>query len=216
MKNLIVCLTFIFLIISCKKDEDEEKLVSGQFLFFKIENYNSNLKSGQIQEFAATADFSQDQYSFDLGEIKSSESFYFLLLNVGDIPIFDIILSSDNPNFIITPSRIGYLGSSKDLSDVDSNFIFPIITLGIEHGPKINGIGYGTLLKMGTNSAVITITGKTSLNGDTSTLSISPSMSVNAKIMDINFYVDGQEINLYNPDGSLTTAIRGIGTIPYY
>ncbi len=216
MKNLFLFLILVFLTVSCKKDKENAKLQSGQFSFSKLENYNSTLKSANTRKLNTTIAVAQNQYSFDLGEIKTSKSFYFLLLNVGDSPIFDITLTSDNPNFIISPSKIGYLGSNKNLSTNDSNIIFPIITLGIEHGKKIDGNGYGTLLNMGNNSSIITIKGKTILNKDTIILSISPTLLVDAKIMDIRFFVDNQEINLYYPSGSLTTAIRGIGTIPYY
>ncbi len=216
MKNLSLCLILIFLIVSCKKDKENAKLQSGQFSFSKLENYNSTLKFGKTQKFTSSSVVSQNQYSFNLGELKTSKSFYFLLLNVGDLPIYNISLTTDNPNFIISPSKISYLGSTKNLSVNDSNLIFPIITLGIEHGQKINGNGYGTLLDTGINTCTITIKGKTILNNDTVLLSISPTMLVNAKLMDIKFFVNNQEINLYNPSGSLTTAIRGIGTIPYY
>jgi hypothetical protein len=216
MKNLILCLILFFLIVSCKKEKDNVKLQSGQFSFSKLENYDSKLKSIKDQYFNSTMDLPQYQSLFDLGEIKSTKSFYFLLLNVGDMSIYDVILSSDNPNFQIFPTKISYLGSLKNISVIDSNLIFPIITIGIEHGKRLNGYGNGTLLNMGENSATITIKGKTIQNNDTILLSINPSLIANAKIMDIKIYIDDQEINLSNPNGSLVSDIRAIGTVPYY
>lgn len=216
MKNSILCLFLILVMISCKKDKEDQNHHSGSFSFSRLENYDSNLKSKKIKQFADETLDMQGDPSFDLGEIKSSKSFYFLLLNVGDKPIYDITLSSDNPNFKISPSKIGFLGSTKNLTSSDNDLIFPIITIGIEHGNKIDGNGYGDLLNMGLNTGKIKITGRTLQNTDTVLLTINPSLTVNAKIMDIRLYIDNLEINLNNPSGSLTTSIRGIGAIPYY
>jgi hypothetical protein len=216
MKNIILSLLIISIISSCKKENENVELQPGSFSFSRLENYNPNLKSAQNQQIINIKELSQSQYSFDLGDIKTSVQFYFLLMNVGDLPIFDVELSSDNPNFQIFPTKISYLGSIKNFSVLDSNLILPIISVGIEHGKRLNGNGYGTLLNMGENLATITIRGKTIQNSDTILLSINPSLVVNAIIMDIKIYVDNQEINLYNPNGSLISDIRGIGTIPYY
>lgn len=217
MKNTIIFFIFILLLYSCKKNRENDIQKPGIFALSRLENYNSTYKSANFQELINVKKTSSlDQYSFDLGEIKTSKEFYFLLLNVGDLPIFDIQLSSDNPNFKISPTKISSLSSTNNISDLDNDQILPIITIGIEHGKRIDGNGYGDLLNMGINNSIITIVGKTIQDEDTLSISCSSSIVVDAKVMDIIFYVDNNEINLFNPSGSLTTSIKGLGTLPYY
>jgi hypothetical protein len=216
MKNITIYLMLIILLSDCKKDKQNDILQSGKFSLSKLEDFSSNTKSASLKQWVSENKITQDQYSFDLGEIKISKEFYFLLMNVGDMPIFDIVLSSNNPNFKISPTKINNLSSTKNLSDNNSNQILPLITVGIEHGKRIDGNGYGNLLNMGINNSIITISGKTILGNDTIDISCSPLLIVDAKIMDVNFYVDNHEVNLYDPTGSLSNSIWVLGTIPYY
>lgn len=207
MKQTIIYLSlFLFALSGCKKDEENIKPKSGYFILTEIKN--PNIKSTQtIYDEPIITEFL-------LGDLKASKEFYFLISNGGENPIFNVNLITDNIQFAIAPENISILAGSN--SEVNDNII-PLISLGILHGIQLNGVGYTDLLPMGENSAILTITGKTIENEDTIDLESNFSFKINAKIMDISIYSNGQEINLLNPTGVGTFGNFGsLGIIRYY
>ena len=208
MKNLLAFLVFAFISLAgCKKEDEEIKSRSGYFKLTEIRNIGSKSTQRKTNDSIKVA--------FQLGDLKNSNEYYFLLSNGGDNPIFDVNLETDNSHFIISPENISVLPGKE--TDMDG-YIIPLISLGVIHGTQINGIGFAELLSMGENLATLTITGKTIENHDTINLKSDFYFSVNAKTMDIKLFNNEQEINLLKPFGSFAGQFNlgGLGFARYY
>jgi hypothetical protein len=190
MKHFILLLIVLpVMFISCQKDNDViEKKKPG---YFVVTELKGSLKSSNDASIQKTA-----QSGFDLGDLKASRNFSFILTNGGNQPIFDIILTTDNESFTVSPGEIPSLAGNTQFDSISGSGFIPIISLGIIHGLQLNGVGFADLLPMGINSSVLTITGKTLDGNDTISISASYDFTVNAKVMDVKFYVNGSEIDL--------------------
>jgi len=94
--------------------------------------------------------------SFDLGTIKASQNYYFLLSNAGDIPVTDVVITSTNGSFVVSPNKFDEISPQKN------NYITPIIKVSVTHGVSLNGVGFtDSLIPMGNNECIINIKGKT-------------------------------------------------------
>lgn len=209
-------LIFVVLFSSCDKEEPLKK--SGYFILTELQNADYKSAEHQYDESIKT--------SFSLGDIKASKEFYFILSNGGDSPIYNIRLSSDNSVFKVTPESISSL--SGKLS-IEINDLIPLISVGIIHGTKLNGVGYTELLPMNENHSTITITGKTIENGDTVNLVSEFNLRINAKVLNIQLFDDENEIDLPNPIGQVhcnlgqfryyrvsnNLIIKNIGNVPF-
>jgi hypothetical protein len=206
-RTLIIPFLVLLIITACNKDEETRTTEPGYFLLTEIKN--PGLKSTQL----TAADSAKSE--FQLGDLKASREFYFLLSNGGDSPIFDIRLESDNPQFTIAPENISKLPGNDPSGDA---VFIPLISLCIIHGRQLNGVGFADLLPMDLNSATLTITGRTIENGDTIDLISEFDFSVNVKKMDIRLFENEQEIDLLSPDGGGMFAFNygGLGSIRYY
>jgi len=208
MKNLLpIFLLAIISLNSCKKDDEDIKSRSGYFKLTELRNIGTKSTQRITNDSIKTA--------FQLGDLKNSNEFYFLLSNGGDNPIFDVNLKTNNSHFTTSPENISVLPGSE--TDINGSII-PLISMAVIHGTQINGIGFAELLPMGENLATLTITGKTIENHDTINLISNFYFSVDAKIMDIKIFDNGQEINLLKPVGSFAGPfdIAGLGFIRYY
>ena len=212
-QHLALIVLFILTFSSCNKNKEEDEVnnrTPGYFVLAELNNKNSSLESAK--SVAAS--------NFDFGDLKASKEFFFLLVNGGNEPIFNITLSTDNSQFDVNPSQVPELSGGTIISNAENTGIIPILTLGITHGTNLNGVGFDDLLPMGVNSCVLTITGQTLDNGDTVDISSSFDFSVNAKVMDIELFKDGDIIDIENPTGSVfATALAnlgGLGSLRYY
>lgn len=193
----------IFIFLGCNKADEISK--AGYFVLTEVHN----------SEYKSTKTVYDVEKEFSLGDIKASREFYFLISNGGENSIFDITLSTDNSHFSISPENISSL-SGMNSKGAGTNIV-PLIRLGVLHGIRLNGLGDAELLDMGNNHTELTITGKTIENVDTIDLESKFIFNVNAKIMDIEVYSNGQKINLSSPDGSARFGNYGINCqIPYY
>lgn len=201
---LILCITVVF--CSCQKENDDtaKSIRPGCFRLTQLQR--SDLKSATVnkEDSASTC--------FNLGDVKASRECFFILSNAGNAPIFDITLSTNNTAFEITPCQIPYLTGKGDTTE---SFI-PILTLGILHGTQLNGVGYCDLLPMGTNTATLTVTGKTLDNRDTIILASTFDFSVTARIMDVRLFDNNTEIDLTAPPFSISTNLGGLGFLRVY
>lgn len=179
---IAVCLLTL-LLLSCS--EDDPKQQEGYFRLAQVQS--PTMRAG-----AKTHDISET--SFDLGSVKASREFYFLLANGGDTDITNVELSTNNPAFIISPASISLLPAESS----EANALIPMVSLGIEHGPKLNGVGYTQLLPMGENTATLTITGRTVVNDEVVLVESTFTFTVDAKTMDITLYNGEEEINYDN------------------
>lgn len=220
MKNLLTtplllsALLFSVVLLSCDKDEvtptnksttdstttdlpDEFPTVRpGGFAVSRLVNTsNSRL-----------ADDTTYQVNFDLGDVKASQEFLFLLSNSGDVPVFDISLAVNHPQFEISPKHIDTLGASGR-----ANNLLPLISVGVKHGVALNGIGQVDLLKQGAHTGTVSIKGKTIVADDTVEVMAEVAMKVEAKVADINMYINGELLDLSKPDVNVVGASRSYG-----
>jgi len=151
-------------------------------------------------------------YTFDLDTAKASVQTFFLLENIGDEDVQNIVLTTNNPSFYFSPSTIALLHPSKSLA------VQQIITLNVIHGTPLNGVGTAPLLPAGVNIATATLTATTTdAHSDTLTLSQSAQLKIFAQVMDVQAYDDSTPLDLSQPSGSM----KGPGVpvqdwIPYY
>ena len=146
------------------------------------------------------------QVKFDLGDIKASREFLFLLSNSGDFPVFDISIATDHPQFRVSPQRIDTLRANGSTDN-----LLPLVSVGVEHGVALNGIGRVALLEQGAHTGTVTIRGKTIVANDTVEVVAEVEMKVEAKVADIDMYVNEILLNLSEPDVNVVGASRSYG-----
>lgn len=135
-----------------------------------------------------------DTVDFDLGPIKASKNFYFILKNTGGTAITDISINSNNSDFTVSPAQIGILQPDSISS------IVPILSIGAMHGTALDGIGFIEIMEAGINSTLISIAGITSNDtSDAIQVGITANMLVEALVVDIRVFNQGGEIDLANP-----------------
>jgi hypothetical protein len=134
------------------------------------------------------------QVNFDLGQIKGSTSYYFLLYNIGRRPITDVTLSTNDTNFLVYPSHIDTLLPGGDIG------MLPVVRITALHGTAIDGVGYRSLLPMGDNTPSLTVSGTTGSprGGDTSVV-LQAGLKVKALVMAVDVWVGCNHLNLRNP-----------------
>src|SRR5688572_12442124 len=113
MKRSIIFLTaFLFLLSNCSED-DVAKKKSGYFTLSHMDVPSA----GRVQSVL------EMEADFDLGALKASREFLFMLGNGGESPITDITLTTNDPAFVVSPERIATL---NDINTT-SNSIIPLI-----------------------------------------------------------------------------------------
>jgi hypothetical protein len=195
-------------IIEMKKDDIIEKKEPGYFVLTELKN---SVKSAKTKSQLKSA-----QSVFDLGDLKASMQYSFILVNGGDQPIFDIVLNTDKPAFTISPGAISLLEGNARLDKTSSSGFIPLISLGVIHGTHINGVGFTDLLPKGINTSLLKITGKTIDGNDTIKINSEFELAVNAKVMDIKLYVNNSEIDLTKNYNGWSTTLGGLGFMRSY
>jgi hypothetical protein len=137
--------------------------------------------------------------NINLGKIKATKTFPFLLLNNSSTEITNITLVSNNPAFEVYPSTISVLGAPD--SSVSS---MPMIQVTAVHGLASSGTGFKAPVMRDTNStAAITISGDYA----GSTFSVTYNMAVTP------LYVSWQKFKLmYYLVGTTWTVDSTLGT----
>jgi len=190
----IACLLFTS---SCKKTKDDETIqveeeghVPGFFTLTALNiSSNKNLRS------------SKNTLSYDLGEIKATDNFDFILTNGGDEPIFDINLTIDDEDiYNITPKNINVLPSNKYINYTNEIGYIPVVSFEVIHGINPSGIGYADLLPIGKKTGVLTISGKTLSGIDTIQVSSTFEFDYTPLIMEFVFYRSGERLTLSDFD----------------
>ena len=214
MKNSIILLLLAVMatFTACKKSADPEPFskTPGYFILTPMQECQG-IKSALKQ----TSDESNP--GFDLGEIKVSREYFFILTNGGDEPLFDVRFSTSVIAFEVSPQKISKIPGRTTLSNGAPGGFIPVITLGVTHGKRLNGMGFAPLLPMDSNNCTITISGKTLQNGDTITVSQTVEIFTFARVMDIRVFDSESEIDLAHPPfGALFTGPMGTETYRLY
>lgn len=128
--------------------------------------------------------------TFDLGTIKASRDFYFILSNTGDVSVTDVVITSLNDNFTVSPNMVDNIYPQKS-----SNMI-PIIRVTAKHGIALDGTGYtNSLLPMGNNTCTLQISGKTKDKDDDIDIVLTVKIKVYAEVFDVLVMDNNNEIS---------------------
>lgn len=141
--------------------------------------------------------------SFDLGALKASQNYFFMLQNGGSTDVTDIALSTNNPAFTISPASIAVLPASGAST-------VPILRLGVLHGVALDGVGLAALLAAGDSTGTLHIEGKS----DGAIVKLDADMKVMAKVMDAEISVDSKMLDLAHP-GQINDIDQFTGEGPY-
>lgn len=156
---------------------------------------------GKLEKRSADAAVkSGSQITFNLGKIKGSSGFFFLLYNVGMTPITNVTLSIANPAYSVFPSSMDTLIPGSDVG------MLPVVKIAAFHGTPYDGVGTRPLLPMGNNKFTLHISGnsKTTAGADT-VISLDAEMNLDALIMDMS--IDGMNGKLTPaPEGGVNTS----------
>jgi hypothetical protein len=80
---------------------------------------------------------------YEMGDLKKTSTYLFILKNNGNSDASNIQLSCDNPNVTMIPSSIGIL------SPVSAGGVQPVIQVTVQHGYNATGIGTAPTLSSG-------------------------------------------------------------------
>ncbi len=172
------------LFVACQKHKDEATptgggvSAAGYFVISSVER--STAPSGRTA--------AGETVRFDLGTLKASKEFLFMIANGGDEAIFDVSLTTDKPAFEIFPGKIQLVPGRK------GSAIIPLLTVGITHGVNLNGTGSALNLPKGENTATITMKGKTLSGKDTVAVEGKFVVVVDAKVIDAKILSGGVEV----------------------
>jgi hypothetical protein len=180
------------LLHSCEKDETIGIPGKFELQFISIHESTSPIST---QVASLQGSYSQDVNEIFLDTLKSSKSFYFKITNSGQYDITDVTMTTDNENFIVSPTSIPLIPGT--FGDELLNQVFSIDVL---HGTKINGFGSREFLKEGDNFCNLSIKGKTFDGESTTTISLNAKIKVYAKIMSISIFQGRFEYDLNTPD----------------
>lgn len=170
--------------------------------------FGISLLKGLSKESRNTATLTGPTVSFDLGSIKGSTAFYFLLSNSGKCPITHVTFSADNQAFSVYPSVIDTLSPDTKIS------VMPIVKVVAYHGTPCEGTGSRPLMKKGANDVMVSISGVTkTCNGIDTTVIMKLKLQVHALVMDFQLYssnagaltlpiVSTSRSELHFPDGN--------------
>ena len=119
---------------------------------------------------------------------------YFFLENRSDKPVRNIRIRTSNRQLQFIPAQIASLEPSASV-----NFE-QILKLAVIHGTRLNAFGYDSVLPKGMNriegSIEYTVPGT---DGDTARLSLPFTLSVFAKLVDVDLVVGGRSVDLRRP-----------------
>ena len=154
---------------------------------------------------------------FNLGKIKGSTGFYFLLYNTGSTPITDVALSIAEEGFSVFPATMDSLLPGSDVG------MLPIVRVNAFHGTPLDGIGKRPVLPMGSNNFTLLITGKSKTEGGTdTTVALQAQMIVEALVLDFEMILMNGPLDLtvYNQGTACIVdsvlQIRNTGNVGMY
>jgi hypothetical protein len=189
-RYLLVAALLSQLFIGCKKDDEQQPASqSGYFIVAASQNSSS--------PGARTAGGKTDT-RFNLGPLRASREFMFMLSNGGNKDIFDITLSGDNHAFEVFPQNI------QRLAGKETGGVTQVVTVGVIHGVQLHSLPGQWLapnLPKGLNEATIAVKGKTLHGRDTIEVTGDFIVSVDAQVADAKIVCGSQDVNPQNDQG---------------
>ena len=158
---------------------------AGQFGLSHLANLNRKTAGAGVQE--------GENVHFDLGKIRGSTGFYFLLYNIGSTPITDVSLSVANNAFPVFPTSIDTLQPGSDVG------MLPIVKVSAFHGTPYDGVGNRPLLPKGDNTFTLVISGKSKTAGGNDTVvELRAQMALTALVMDFSIAAPSGDIPMHS------------------
>lgn len=207
MKYLLILIVVVVSFLGCHRDEPANILQpatksSGRFSI----QYANGLAKIAVVQIADTS-------VFDLGDLRGTKNYYFILENTGQTPITNISLTSNDTTIDVSPSSI------IRLDPKGTSGVIPIIKVTINHGTVIeNGIGTKPLQAMGSLSKLLHIQGSSD-----SAVSLDVRLNLFSYLLNFDvlqhdslvpqFGFFGQHINEYDLADSVYS-IHNTGNIP--
>lgn len=144
---------------------------------------------------------------YDLGDIKSTDSFIFEISNEGDTDLIGVRLSTSNPAFKVTPDFIPVLRPRANQSFAQN---IQITTL---HGTSPTGIGSVGIMPKGVNQSQLQIEAKTvNMYGDTLRIRRHTTLFVRALVAEIELHDD----NGLHPLDSFVRSVFPTNVSPWF
>lgn len=135
-----------------------------------------------------------DSFDFNVGIIKGSASYYFMLTNTGETPIVDISIISTDSTIELSPSSI------SRIEPAGTNSVLPILKVTILHGVRLeNGIGYVPLQIRGPSSKFISVKGTSD-----SLLTLDLRLDANFQVFDYNIFQNDSLLSTIPVDQVIT------------
>lgn len=143
---------------------------------------------------------------FDVGDVKTTTTYLFMLRNTGSIPISNIHLVTDNPSIEVSPAAI------QILSPDGTGGLSPIIQVTVLHGSGAGHFGYAPQLAAGALAFHITATGMSTGGTVLADANISGTVRLAAAQVEI-----ADELMDYNgrPAGIANLQIYGHADLPF-
>jgi hypothetical protein len=134
-----------------------------------------------------------------------------MLSNGSNNPITDITIETDDPRFEVSPKTISTLNAG-------ANDFLPLISVGVVHGVYLNGVGFTDVLEMGDHTVTLTIKGNMKENATQREVTSTFTLTVDAKLMDIELMDGSTAVDLLNTPVSMSgaTNVGGLGNVPGY
>ena len=192
MRKIFSFLIIGLLIHSCEKDETIGIPGKFELQFITIHEATSH-NSPKVASLQGS--YSQDVNEIFLDTIKSSTSFYFMIKYFGPSDITDLTMTTDNENFLVSPSSIPLIPGT--FGDELLNQVYSIDVL---HGTRINGIGSAEFLNQGDNICNLSIKGKISNGRSSTTVIMNIKIKVYAEFMSISLFQGRFEYDLNTRD----------------
>ncbi len=162
--------------------------------------HNGRFGVTYLNGLAKISKTSSDSVNFDLGDLRGSKSFYFILQNTGDTSITNISLTSTDTSLVITPSHIAVLNTNGTSS------VLQTVKVTILDGTLIeNGIGSVPLQPMGDLMKSIQIVGSSN-----STVSLNLNLTMHSYVMDITMFSGLDTVNFSSADPNI------FSSVPFY
>jgi len=209
----------LVLMFSCKnknknegEDEPEPILEPGFFALTEIRTY----KAENVQPYHVK--WRKNVSSYNLGSIKSSKEFYFLLTNGGRRPIFDVELFVGREDIALSPQTMDILPSNSNLTYTSGTSFIPLLAIGVIHGTALEGQGVSTppLQSPETQYIDLEITGKTLKGNDTISIVSQFEFLVTTEVFDFEVYAqDNVSEKLDFNDNYSSTVIDSEGSRTY-
>lgn len=156
MKKILVCLIAVMsvMFISCK---DIVTPVTPDDLVEPTPSPTapSGFKAGtfDVKKFEGAS--SRAVVTMDVGTISSADSVFFFLKNTGTTAITNVTMTSNDPQFVVTPGTITEIRPDATTS------VYTLCRIAINHGRVVGGVGIADLIAAGAHNSTVTISGKT-------------------------------------------------------